>query len=500
MSKHTFEIGIWNQENFWLLSLAIILFALALGYVISLDPDWLRIGFEPTLIKHLLGLLVGVAVAITIFRWPEIGLLGLVAVIYTNASEIGVRFHNLPSALQLLVLVLIIILIGRQLVLRGQRLVFDSLIVWLIIYGAVIFASSARAFNLQLADEDLFEHVKDLLIFFVIINFMASRLTLWRVVWTLMLIGAFLGTISVYQVFTSSYGSEFGGFGRIKLAQIVGYIREPRIAGPLSDPNFYAQILVVLVPLALYRVWDESSLRLKAIAAYAFAVTMLALVFTYSRGGALALAIVLLLAAINKKVKVQYLLLGLLVLAPLIILIPKQFEGRLSTLTQLIPGQDESPVHLDSSFQERILLMRTAWEMFSDRPFFGVGAGNYSEYYEEYSPRVGSIVSSYEDFGKPRFPHNLYLEVAAETGLVGLVVFATIIVLTLLRLRSAHKLFKAAGDLHSASLVISLALGFIGYLITSLFLHGDYIRYFWLLVAISVAAKNIAEQQRKLEA
>src|SRR3990172_356964 len=204
MSKHTFEIGIWNQENFWLLSLAIILFALALGYVISLDPDWLRIGFEPTLIKHLLGLLVGVAVAITIFRW----------------SEIGVRFHNLPSALQLLVLVLIIILIGRQLVLRGQRLVFDSLIVWLIIYGAVIFASSARAFNLQLADEDLFEHVKDLLIFFVIINFMASRLTLWRVVWTLMLIGAFLGTISVYQVLTSSYDSEFGGFGRIKLAQI----------------------------------------------------------------------------------------------------------------------------------------------------------------------------------------------------------------------------------------------------------------------------------------
>ena len=182
MSKHTFEIGIWNQENFWLLSLVIILFALALGYVISLDPDWLRIGFEPALIKHLLGLLVGVTVAITIFRWPDIGLLGLVAVIYTNASEIGVRFHNLPSALQLLVLVLIIILIGRQLVLRGQRLVFDSLIVWLIIYGAVIFASSARSFNLQLADEDLFEHVKDLLIFFVIINFMASRLPLWRVV------------------------------------------------------------------------------------------------------------------------------------------------------------------------------------------------------------------------------------------------------------------------------------------------------------------------------
>src|SRR4030067_3064022 len=123
MSKHTFEIGIWNQENFWLLSFVIVLFALAWGYVISLSPYWLRIGFGPTLIKHLLGLLVGVAVAITIFRWPDIGLLGLVAVIYTNASEGGGRFHNLPSALQLLVLGLIISLVVRQLVLRGKRLV-----------------------------------------------------------------------------------------------------------------------------------------------------------------------------------------------------------------------------------------------------------------------------------------------------------------------------------------------------------------------------------------
>jgi O-antigen ligase len=337
------------------------------------------------------------------------------------------------------------------------------------------------------------------LIVLVIINLLTSRIALWRTAWVLVLVGALLGTISMYQVLTSSYGFEFGGFGRIKFAHIVGSLHEPRIAGPVGDPNFYAQVLVMLVPIALYRLWGEASIRLKVAAAYALAATILALVFTYSRGGALALGVVLVLGVIQQK-KLNHLLLGLLVLAPLIFFIPEQFEGRLSTLDQLIPGRSEATLHSDSSFRQRTLLMRSAWGMFADHPFLGVGAGNYSEHYEEYAAQVGSTVSSYENFGMPRLPHSLYLQVAAETGVVGLVVFMAIIIATLLKFRSAHRLFKAAGDLRSSSIVFSLALGFIGYLTTSLFLHGDYMRYFWLLVALAMAAKHIAQNNHRVAA
>jgi O-antigen ligase len=481
--------------SFWFLALVTSLLALILGYYLSLDPTWLRIGFEPSRASHVFGLFAGIAGMLAILKWPEVGLLMLVAVLYTNLSEIGVRNYHWPSLLQLMLPLLALAILGRRLMSGRQKLIGDSLVVLIILYGAIIFLSSVRAINPELADESLYEHLKSLCIFLVIINLTTSQFMLRRAAWVLVLVGALLGTISVYQVFTSSYGMEFGGFGRIKLAQIVGHARQPRIAGPLSDPNFYAQILVPLVPLALCRLWNESSLRLKLLATYALGVIILTLVFTYSRGGALALGVVLLLVAIDKNVKLKYLFLGLIILAPLWLFIPKEFEGRLSTLNQLIPGRNQSIVHTDTSFQERTMLMRTAWEMFVDHPILGVGAGNYSEqYYKEYAQRVGSIISSYEDFGQPRFPHSLYLEIAAGTGLVGLIIFGAIIVVTLLSARSAVRLFKKIGDPRSANIVTSLALGFVGYLTSSLFLHGDYMRYFWLLVALIAAAKHIANQ------
>lgn len=481
--------------GWWGLGVTAGLLTLTFGYVISLDPPWLHLDFTLTHPKHLLLFLAGLVIACLIVRRPEAGLLGLLAVLYTNASEIGVRVHHLPSTLQVFLPVLMLALVARHLTDPRHRLVSHALMGWLLLYGFILFASSVWAANTQLADERLAEYAKSLMIVGLCVNWLTSRQTLWRAAWVLVWVGAFLGTISVYQVLTSSYGFEFWGFGKIKLAQIVGYLRQPRITGPLSDPNFYAQALVVLVPVALYRFWDESSLRLKAVAAYALAVVILALVFTYSRGGALAAGLVLLVAAVHKRVKFRHLLLGVLVVMPLLLLIPEQFEGRLGTLRQLLPGREDSELHVDTSIQERSLLMRTASEMFVQHPLLGVGAGNYSEHYEEYAERVGSSISSYDDFGHRRFPHSLYLQIAAETGVVGLGVFAVIIGLTLAAFWSAVRRFSSARDLRSASVTVSLALGFVGYLVSSVILHGDYMRYFWILVALAIAAQHLAQQQ-----
>jgi O-antigen ligase len=256
------------------------------------------------------------------------------------------------------------------------------------------------------------------------------------------MVGAVLGTISVYQVLTSSYGVEFGGFGRIKIAYIAGDYWEPRISGPLADPNFYAQTLIILVPIALLRILDESSLKLKIISAYSLLVLTLAIIYTYSRGGILALGLVVALSVINTRIKFKYLLILLFIFTPLLIFIPSQFKSRLGTLEEFISNDDESKIHLDSSFQQRVLYMKTAWAMFSDNPILGVGSGNYSEYYDKYSEQVGSVVSSYENFGQRRFPHNLYLQVASETGLVGLTIFMAIISLTIKYYYSAYKKFR----------------------------------------------------------
>ena len=55
----------------------------------------------------------------------------------------------------------------------------------------------------------------------------------------------------------------------------------------------------------------------------------------------------------------------------------------------------------------------SALHMFLDHPINGVGLGCYSRHYQEYASRLGM------DPRPRRNPHNLYLQVAAETGSLG---------------------------------------------------------------------------------
>lgn len=467
------------------------------GYFLALEPAWLdRVDLRSQ--GQQIAVAGGFLCLLAIFKWPELGLLLLVALIYTNASEPAIQALNIPSPLQLLALGTAAATAARLLSRAegsGRRLILDPLLVPLALYAIVIFGSSLEANDVGLADAGLAEFLRGLLIFLIVTNLATSRPILRHVIWALVLSGAFLGSISLYQVLTGSYGQDFGGFGRVKVAEVISQSRDPRIAGPLGDPNFYGQILVMLVPLALYRLWDEHSPTRKLVAGFALAVILGAAVFTFSRGGAVALAVVVPLALLHRKIQAKYILLILLAVAPLSLVVPERYSDRLSTLAQLAPASNEAVLsNEDSSFRDRKLLMTVALRMFSDHPLLGVGVGNYSEHFDEYADHIGTTVSSKEKFGRVRYPHNLYLQIAAETGLAGLLAFAAIIAATLFSLRSAYRSFTRAGATGSADIVVSLALALTAFLATSLFLHDSYIRYLWLLVAISAAAGQIARR------
>ena len=158
-----------------------------------------------------------------------------------------------------------------------------------------------------------------------------------------------------------------------------------------------------------------------------------------------------------------------------------------------MPAHEVATAGEDNSFRQRKRLMTTAWDMFADHPLLGVGAGNYSEHFDEYSGRLGTTLRSYENFGRQRYPHNLYLQVLAETGLAGLTAFVAIIATALMGLWTAYRSCNDAGAGHTTpDLIASIGLALTAYLTTSLFLHGHYIQYLWLWVALAAAAARIA--------
>jgi len=127
--------------------------------------------------------------------------------------------------------------------------------------------------------------------------------------------------------------------------------------------------------------------------------------------------------------------------------------------------------------------------MIKEYPLLGVGWNNFSSRYQEFSKEIGLAPSA-----SARSLHNLYLEVAAETGILGFSAFFMIIWLAVKSILNARKIFLEIPHEEYANLTVGLAAGFGGYLITAFFVHSAYPRQFYLLIGIIFALPLIAKQ------
>lgn len=471
-----------------------------LGVWIVRDPSFvhMEVSLAP---GTLIPLVLVLGLAAVILRYPGVGLILLVVALYLNLSQVLVRHHGFPSVLQLLALPILLAALmewrGRSVPAgrappRGHHLVLALLA----LHVLAILLSTTVADDRVLADERLEEVLKGLVIAVLLVLLVTSRSRARTATWALLGGGALLAGLAVLQAATGDYANDFGGLARIKHAHIHGSVFQPRIAGPLGDPNYFAQILLILVPIALFTGWHESRIRLRLLAFAAGGVILTATVLTYSRGGALALGLVLLLSVLVYGINLQRLAVGLVVLLALGFLLPQDFTSRLATVTEILPGEEEDVLPQDSSFQERLLLGGVALEMFRDRPLLGVGAGNYTVHFDEYVDRVGSTARDYRADDEARYPHNLFLELGAEGGIVALLSFLAVMAATLILLHRARRRFLATGDPLLAGLAAGMAIALIGYLVSSLFLHGHFQRYLWLVVGLAAALYAISVRSR----
>lgn len=472
------------------LSLLAVLTGAAVGAAVAVRPDLFHLVEAPGPATTLV-LLAGLAAAVWLAASPGAAVVVAILLVYLNLSEILVRFHGLPSVLQLLAPSLVVgawVAIGRR---RLGELVGTPL-PWAAAALPLLWAlSSLWALETGPALARAVEGSKGLAIFLVIGCLASSRRRIQRAVIAAVAAGTLLAGLGIVQVLTEGYGREFGGLARIKHAQIYADVFEPRIAGPLGDPNYFAQILLVLVPIVLLAAWRAPRRWQRWAGNLSALLLMAATVLTYSRGGALVLAGVVVLTVLVRGLDwreiAALLVVGMLALP----LLPDSFLERMTTLEQILPGEDEV-LHLDSSFEKRKLVTATAWRMFADHPVIGVGAGNYAVRFTPYADEVGSDAREYEDPFATQYPHNLYLEIGAETGVVGLGVFAMLVAAAFLALEDAVRRLGAEGAERLVAIGRGLEISLVGYLATGLLLHGQFQRYFWLFLGLALALQIAA--------
>ncbi|MFP3941975.1 MAG: O-antigen ligase family protein, partial [Thermoanaerobaculia bacterium] len=487
--------------------------AALLGAFVARDPGLFHIGLstDPAVWG---ALAAGLAAALWLIRRPEAALVVLGAFVYLNLSEVLVRQHGLPSLLQLLVLpVAVAALLDRPLR-ETAAVAFQGPTLLVAAWVLTQLASTTWAWDPAHATEVVAESVKAFVLFLVLALLARTPRRVRLLCWTAVASGCLLAAFGAYQVATGDFDARFGGLARIKDAHIYGDEFEPRIAGPLGDPNFFAQILLVLVPIALALAAGapgagRAGLARRGVALGAAGLLVAGTVLTYSRGGALALAVVLGLSLAARGVRGREIAGALVVLVLVWVVLPAGFTRRLTTLEQL-SGGGEAALHPDSSFEKRKLVTASAWRMFLDHPVLGVGAGNYTTRFGPYAERVGSPAREYDEPFGPNYPHNLYLEVGAETGLVGLALFGAALAALLAGLETARRRLvlahaaeaggggrtpRAWGDFgSSAALARGVQIALVGYLVSSLFLHGQFQRYLWVLFALAVAFGDLGRR------
>jgi len=229
-----------------------------------------------------------------------------------------------------------------------------------------------------------------------------------------------------------------------------------------GNPNTLASVLslglLVLVGLAYGRKQMDSKMRL--LAWVSSAVLVVCVVQTGSRGNMLALMLSLFVLVIKPHNFVQNLKAGLVV--SLLI----GFVAVASYQIEFVRDRWER-TYYDEDVSGRQDIYATAWEMFLEKPI--IGWGPVKHYYE----------LGYRLLVPTRDPHNLYLWLLLEVGLLGAIPFVGGLWICTI---SAWKARRTSQGVLPLAMVVF-------YLLANL--KGTYLdKYFWIVLAYTLASNN----------
>ncbi len=354
---------------------------------------------------------------------------------------------------------------------------FTPIHLLVLLYWAIAIVSTALSPVKQAAFKDLVVLTLYLLLFALCARVLRSpRLRSWII--TLYLHVSLIVTI---------YGLRQWFFGATALATWVDpqspLATTTRVYSYLGNPNLLAGYLVPAVVLSLVAIFAWQSWIKKALALTMFIANSACLVLTFSRGGWIGLVVGVLMAIALlvywwtvqmppfwRTWSLPIILGGMIGLLLLAVIFVEPV--RLRVLSIFADRQDSS-----NNFRRNV--WDAVFEMIRDRPIIGIGPGH------------NSFNQIYPLYQRPRFTalsaYSVFLEIAVETGLVGLACFLWLIIVTfnhaflqVQRLRQARNLegFWLIGAL--ATVAGMLAHG----TVDTIWFRPEVNSLWWLMVAL----------------
>ncbi len=254
-----------------------------------------------------------------------------------------------------------------------------------------------------------------------------------------------------------------------------------RVCGFFGNPNIFAVYLLLTTPLSLAKVYCQKRTRGKVFFGVAFATQSLCLVLTWSRGAWLGWMLSLFLFLLLCSRRTFSVLLALLVSGVgLVFYLPDNILRRFRSIGSLT----------DSSTHYRVNTWKGVLRMLREQPF-GIGCGESA---------FRSVFPYYAISGTENVmhAHQIFLEVAVETGFVGLLLFVIVLGGFLRRgIRFCRTEEDGARRAEGVCLLALLAGALTMGLFDSLWYHNGLYWLFWSVAAllVNVMQEGFREQQ-----
>lgn len=432
--------------------------------------------------------LAGLCVAIALF------------VLYTNWPVVASQQGIVPSSFAIVVPVLLGIAVVHQLVIARRPLVIDRTLLTMLAFLVVLLLSTFTAEGYEEALGRITAFLTEgVIIYFLVRNAVRSVPELRTAIIALLCAAGLLAALTTVQAITGDYEQTFTGLaqrnlervGQVSLADNEELWMEDRARGPVDEPNRFAQILLLVAPLGVVTALN-SRRRVGSTAAWlCVGILLVGVLLTYSRGALVSLIVLLILAVPLNLIRPARLVGALTIGALVAVLAIPGFTDRVGSMAGVAALFGHTQVEADGPTKGRTTEMLAALAAYADHPILGVGPGQYVPFHSVHYQALPEV--GIREIPIPRRAHNLYLEIAAESGTIGLIIFMLIPTMLLLDLGVLRRALRHQRP-DMARLAAGFSLAILAYLGTGMFLHLAFERYYWALIALTAAAAGVFEE------
>lgn len=381
-------------------------------------------------------------------------LLLYIIIIYIRPAEwipvfYGWQLMDITAVLAIITLILGLSISRQKLVKAPQNIFILGFL------GALILSHLSHTY-FGGAWEAFLDFSKKVILYFMIVNIITTERKL----------KIFIGLLIILTTIIAVQGISMHNTGIGWAGQLPDRDGRIKWIGIFRDANDLALAFVMIVPFLLALIFKPAHFILKLAAFPMLSVLLYAIYLTNSRGGLLALMVVMFLYFTIYFRKIWQRVIGAIVGIGAASLVFIYGPSRLA----MLDAQEESAFNRVESWYQ-------GFQMLKSNPLFGIGKGMFTENYR--------LVA-----------HNSFIHTAAESGLFGYFFWIGLFYLSIKSLMHIQSLDTSEKEMRDAkALANAMVISFAGLLAAMFFLSRSYIELPYLLIGLSGAVYHIVAQK-----